>query len=185
MSPAPRNSNPYAQAAGAYGDHSQKHTPDQRELEARVLQKAAHMLSDLKSGWESRNTEVLEETLKYNRQIWMLFYDTALENPEGERPDDLRSNILNLANFVFKHSIDIQAKPAPEKLDILIDINRNIAAGLMEGAKQDAAARRKAGDSQEKGDNARQADKAASDDSARQGDSENGSKSGSSASVTA
>lgn len=123
--------NPYAQAANAYGDHAQKNTPDQRELEGRILLKAAKMIKDLQDGWDAMNPEILESTLKYNRQVWMVFYDTALENPEGDRPNDLRSNIINLANFIFKRELEIMAKPEPQKLDVLININREIAAGLM------------------------------------------------------
>ena len=123
--------NPYAEAAGAYDQSAQSHTPDQRELEGRVLLKAARMIRDMQDNWDEVNTEVLEATLKYNRQIWMMFYDTALENPEGDRPDQLRSNIINLANFIFKREVDIMADPQKEKLDVLVNINKEIAAGLM------------------------------------------------------
>ncbi|MCC7305717.1 MAG: flagellar biosynthesis regulator FlaF [Alphaproteobacteria bacterium] len=123
--------NPYAQAAGAYGGHAQQTATDQRELEGRVLIKAANMIRDLRDNWDSTSREVIEATLKHNRQIWLMFYDTALENPEGNRPKDLRSNIINLANFIFKREIDILADPKKEKLDVLININREIAAGLM------------------------------------------------------
>lgn len=127
----PPQNNPYAQAANAYGDNAQRNTPDQRELEGRILLKAAKMLKDLQDDWESMSQEALETTLKYNRQIWMVFYDTALENPEGNRPNDLRSNIINLANFIFKREVEIMADPQKQKLDVLININREIAAGLM------------------------------------------------------
>lgn len=127
----PQSNNPYAAAADLYGAHAQKNTPDQRELEARVLLKATNFLRDLQNDWENMTREVLEETLKYNRQIWMLFYDTALENPEGDRPNDLRSNIINLANFIFKRETEILARPDKDKLTVLININREIAAGLM------------------------------------------------------
>jgi len=133
------HNNPHAKAAGAYGDNLQKHTPNQRELEARVLLKSAGMMQDIQNDWEHANDEIIDDMLRYNRQIWMLFYDTALENPEGDRPDDLRSNILNLANFVFKHSLDILADPKKEKFNILIEINREIAAGLMAGARNEAS----------------------------------------------
>lgn len=123
--------NPHARAAGAYGDNAQRHTPDQRELEGRILLKSAKMMADLQGDWENVTPQILEETLKYNRQVWMIFYDTALENPEGNRPNDLRSNIINLANFIFKREIDLLANPDSKKLDILISINREIAAGLM------------------------------------------------------
>lgn len=127
----PPNNNPYAKAAGAYGDHAQKNTPDQRELEGLVLLKSARMLQDLQNNWDGATPEIIEETLKYNRQLWMMFYDTALENPEGDRPNDLRSNIINLANFIFKRELEILSKPTKEKLDVMININKEIAAGLM------------------------------------------------------
>lgn len=128
-------SNPYASAAGAYGNNNQKHTSDPRELEAQVLLKSARFLQDVQSDWENVTSDILEQTLRYNRQIWMMFYDTAINNPEGNRPNDLRSNIVNLASFIFKREVEIMSKPEKKKLDILISINRDIAAGLMEGAK--------------------------------------------------
>ena len=145
----PQQDNPYANnqhaaAADLYGNNIQKNTPDQRELEAHVLIKSAKFLKDIQNDWENTSPEVLEETLKYNRQIWMMFYDTALENTEGDRPNDLRSNIINLANFVFKREIDILSAPDKKKLDVLININREIAAGLM--SQQEQAADQKSQD---------------------------------------
>ena len=137
MSNNKQTNNPYAAAAGAYDQNAQAHTPDQRELEGRVLLKAAKMIRDLQDDWDSVNREILESTLKYNRQIWMMFYDTALENPEGDRPSDLRSNIINLANFIFKREVEIMAEPKKEKLDILVSINKEIAAGLMSKAAEE------------------------------------------------
>jgi len=127
--------NPHANAAGAYGNSVQKHTPDPRELEAHILLKSAGFLQALQNDWDNVDKKTLEETLKYNRQIWLMFYDTALENPEGNRPNDLRSNIINLANFVFKREVDVMAKPEKTKLDALININREVAAGLMSRPK--------------------------------------------------
>jgi flagellar biosynthesis activator protein FlaF len=121
----------HAHAASAYGGHAQKTTTDPRELEGRVLLKAAGMFQDLQNDWEKVTPEVLGETLKYNRQIWLMFYDTAMENPEGNRPNDLRSNIINLANFIFKREIEIMSSPKKEKLYVLININREVAAGLL------------------------------------------------------
>lgn len=126
------NDNPHAQAAGAYGDHAQKHTPDQRELEGRVLLKAAKMIQDLQDNWDARTPELVEETLKYNRMIWLMFFDNANENPDGAaRSDDLRANIINLANFVFKREMEILGEPEADKLNVLVNINREVAAGLM------------------------------------------------------
>ena len=135
MSNQPRNNNPYASAAGAYGTNAQKTSSDPREVEARVLLKSAQFMQDLQNDWDNMNREVLEETLKYNRNIWLMFFDTAVENTEDDRPDALRNNIYNLAKFVFKREIDVLAKPEKQKLDILIKINRDIAGGLMTGVK--------------------------------------------------
>jgi flagellar biosynthesis activator protein FlaF len=121
----------HAGAATTYGTHAQKNTSDPREVEARVLLKAANMLQDLQTNWNADNLAQIDETLKFNRQVWMIFFDTAVENKDGNRPDDLRSNIINLANFVFKRTVEILGDPQREKLEALITINRNIAAGLM------------------------------------------------------
>ncbi len=136
MLPPNDTKNPHAAAAGAYGTNAQKFTPDQRELEGHVLLKSAKFLQDLQNDWDNVTNDILEQTLKYNRQIWMLFYDAAIENPEGNRPNDLRSNIINLANFIFKSEVSIMADPQKEKLTPIININREIAAGLM--TKQDS-----------------------------------------------
>lgn len=133
--------NPYAQAAGAYDTNAQANAGNQRELEARVLLKSNRMLQQLIDGWDDRPKDLLEETLKYNRQVWMLFYDTALENKDGDRPNDLRSNIVNLANFIFKREMEIMANPQKEKLDILININREISAGLMINQENETTAK--------------------------------------------
>lgn len=135
-----KNNNPYSQAAGAYDQNAQQNTPDQRELEGRVLLKASRMMQDLVRDWDNRTPELLEATLVYNRQIWMLFYDTALENPEGNRPNDLRSNIINLANFIFKRELEILSDPQKEKISVLININKEVAAGLLAGQKAASAA---------------------------------------------
>lgn len=125
------SSKDHAAAADLYGTNVQKNTPDQRELEAHVLLKSAKFLTTLQKDWDNVTPDILEDTLKYNRQIWMMFYDTALENTEGDRPNDLRSNIINLANFIFKREVEVMSAPAKEKLNVLISINREIAAGLM------------------------------------------------------
>ncbi len=132
----PGSNKSHAHAASAYGGHAQKTTADPREVEGRVLLKAAALLQDIQNDWDKMNLDVLGETLKYNRQIWMMFYDTAMTNAEGNRPNDLRSNIINLANFIFKREIEIMSAPTRQKLDVLININREIAAGLMSQPQQ-------------------------------------------------
>lgn len=134
----PGGTSSHSRAAGAYAQNAQTTTTDPRELEARVLLKAVYKMQDLQKRWDDGiKPDELDDVLRFNRQIWMMFVDTATSDNSPERPRDLRSNIANLGAYVFKRSIDILAEPKKEKLDVLIDINREIAAGLM--AKQPLA----------------------------------------------
>lgn len=98
--PPPQN-NPYASAAGAYDQHAQKHTPDQRELEARVLLKAVKAFQEIQGRWDKVSREELDECLKYNRQVWMMFVDTAIED---EMTTDRSSCATTLPISVFLSS---------------------------------------------------------------------------------
>lgn len=123
-----QNKNPYSQAAGAYGQQA-KATDDQRELEAQALIKAAAEMQNLIDHWDEVSPEDLENVISYNRKLWMLFFDAAVEN-QDDRPLSLRNNIVNLCNFIFKRGLDILTDPKPEKFSVIIEVNREIAAGL-------------------------------------------------------
>jgi flagellar protein FlaF len=75
------------------------------------------------------NTGDLDEALRYNRLLWTIFISTVTKS-ENPLPLTVRQNVANLGIFVMKHTIAILAEPKPEKLSALIDINRNLAAGL-------------------------------------------------------
>ncbi len=127
--------NPYASAAGAYSQNARKTTTDPREIEARALLKAVQKMQDIQSRWDSYTLEELDDALRHNRQIWLMFVDNATTDQDNARSNSLRSNIANLGAYVFKRTLDIMAEPKKEKLDVLIDINREIAAGLMSSPK--------------------------------------------------
>ena len=116
-------------AAQAYGA-TVKLGSDPREIEATILIRAASQLQRQKDNWEPRSKD-LSEALRYNRQIWSIFAASVTEET-NQLPADIKQNLANLALFVFKHTMSIQAEPAPEKLDSLININRQIAAGLFQ-----------------------------------------------------
>ena len=52
---------------------------------------------------------------------------TREENP---LPAPIRQNIANLGLFVLNHTIKLEVRPEPSRLDVLININREVAAGL-------------------------------------------------------
>ncbi len=108
----------------------QKATLSGRELEAEVLSKAALKLKFCQNNWEAPNRdEMLDEALKFNQKIWTLF-QSELAKPENPLPKKLRENLLNLSMFIDKRIFEIMSFPSPEKLNAIIDINLNIAAGL-------------------------------------------------------
>ena len=109
--------------AQAYGKTA-KVVANPREHEANLLTKAAQQLMSVKDPFDPRS-----DALTYNRKLWTVFAGsvTGEDNP---LPDNIKENIANLGIFILKHTVSVQASPTPEKLDVLININREIAAGL-------------------------------------------------------
>jgi len=113
----------------AYRD-VQKTTISGRELEAMVLTKAAHLLKDCQSRWNAEDCDArLDAALRFNQQIWSIF-QSELSKEDNPLPKKLREDILSLSIFLDKRIFDAMAFPAPEKLNIIININLNLAAGL-------------------------------------------------------
>lgn len=104
---------------------------DAREFDASILLKAAGRFQRIRDEWADGNRKELSAALLYNRKIWTV-YASAVVEQDHPLPKEIRQNLANLAVFIFKHSIDVEIGPAPEMLDVLININRNIAAGLLQ-----------------------------------------------------
>ncbi len=108
----------------------EKATLSQRDIEASVLTKAAMQLQSIKETWVRDDLDVqLEDALNYNQRVWT-FFQAELSAPENPLPNEIKRNLLALSLFVDRRSFEVLAYPAPEKLDILININLNVAAGL-------------------------------------------------------
>lgn len=108
----------------------QKTTMSGRELEASVLVKAAHKLKNCRDNWDTPDIlERLDEALKYNQRLWS-FFQAELSRPNHPMPKKLREDLLSLSLFIDKRIFEVMVSPSPERLDILININLNIAAGL-------------------------------------------------------
>lgn len=101
----------------------------QRELEARALLKAASKLQALKENWDP-SVSAMDDPLSHNRQVWAIFLAAATE-ADCALPPEIRQNIINLARFVINQCMRILFNPDPSKLDLLIEINQHVAAGLM------------------------------------------------------
>jgi flagellar protein FlaF len=108
----------------------QKATLSGRDLEAEVLSKAAYKLKHCQNNWDAPNRdELLDEALKYNQKIWTVF-QAELAKPENPLSGKIKQDLLSLSAFVDKRIFEIMSFPAPEKLNAIININLNIAAGL-------------------------------------------------------
>jgi len=119
----------YSNALKAY-ESVDKTTMSGRETEARVLTQAALKLKSCQDSWHAeRQEEKLDEALKYTQRIWNIF-QAELSNKENPLPHQVKLNLLRLASFIDKRIFETMAFPSPEKLTAIIDINRNIAAGL-------------------------------------------------------
>ena len=101
-----------------------------RELEASVLTRAGLMLKQVQDNWDSADrSEKLLEAIRFNQKVWS-FFQSELSMPDNPLPQKLREDILNLSLFVDKRLFEVMSNPEKQKLDIIIDINFNIAAGL-------------------------------------------------------
>ena len=105
-----------------------KRTGNPRDLEANLLAKSATHLQRIRENWDLADAE-LAGALKFNRKLWNVFLNSAT-NEENPLPTAIRQNIANLGLFVLSHTIKVEARPEPGRLDVLININREVAAGL-------------------------------------------------------
>jgi flagellar biosynthesis activator protein FlaF len=99
-----------------------------REIEAQTLLMAARKLVEVQTNWNGADKR-MHAALLFNRRLWTIFMSAA-ESNDNPQPVEVRQNIVNIAVFVMQRTIEMQSNPNPEKLQSLIDINSNIAAGL-------------------------------------------------------
>jgi flagellar protein FlaF len=114
-------------AAQAYARTAQNiATP--RDIEAQALLKAARQLQDVIARWDEPDSGLVP-ALMFNRKLWSIFVSDAISDANPE-VISTRQNIANIGIFVLTQCAALQVKPELERLQSLIDINRNIAAGL-------------------------------------------------------
>jgi flagellar protein FlaF len=105
-------------------------TGSPRELEAQLLLRAAAKLQSIKDTGISENGDAVS-AIRYNRRLWLVFA-SSIGRPENPLPSEIKLNVANLAHFIINHSMKLEfdGAHAPERLGVLININREIAAGL-------------------------------------------------------
>ncbi|HBT42818.1 MAG TPA: hypothetical protein DIW51_12655 [Rhodospirillaceae bacterium] len=94
------------------------------EAAKRMAVSIAYDAGDAKATKDARKA-----SLRLNWRLWTIF-QSELTTERSDVPDEIRINMLTLCKFVDKHTVGALVNPTPEALTVLIDINRNIAAGL-------------------------------------------------------
>ena len=103
-----------------------------------MLLKAASRLQAIGDDWAGRRPE-LDDALTYNRKLWTILVTSVTDTDSG-LPQPIKNNIATLGLFVFQRTMAIVTEPAPEKLAVLVNINRELAAGLRAQAQRPATA---------------------------------------------
>src|SRR4051812_24718021 len=103
-------------------------TSSPREIEAQALLKAARQLIEVQDNWAGPDRN-MHNALLFNRRLWTIFMSAA-ETNDNPQPIEIRQNVANIGVFVMKQTVEMQMNPDPTKLKPLIEINRNLAAGL-------------------------------------------------------
>lgn len=120
------------QGALAYQQVAKK-TEAPRDREANLLSRSAANLQNVRDNWET-NASDLERALHFNRRLWTVFM-TSVTGTQNPLPAPIRQNIANLGLFVMNQTRELTLEPAPTKLTVLININRELAAGLRQSAQ--------------------------------------------------
>jgi flagellar protein FlaF len=102
-----------------------------------LLLQAAARLQSVHDSWSddvaSGARAKLDDALLYNRKLWSVFL-TDMADANHPMPRELRQNVANIGIFVMNHTVLVMSNPRPERLGSLININREIAAGLLSRA---------------------------------------------------
>ena len=99
-----------------------------REIEAMAFTKAALMMEEAKDHLD--DYDAYASSLKFNQLLWTIIQADVVDK-ENELPPQIKANILSLSIFVDKQTIKALANARKQNLDVLININKNLAEGLM------------------------------------------------------
>jgi len=107
---------------------TQKSSMPPREVEAMAFTKAALMLEDAKETLDDYDSYA--SALKFNQLLWTIIQADVVDK-ENKLPPQIKANILSLSIFVDRQTIKALADTKEKHLNSLININKNLAEGLM------------------------------------------------------
>jgi flagellar biosynthesis activator protein FlaF len=134
-----------------YGKHTQKYEriPEPgspRQTEGWALIEAAKRMAAAITLENVSDKDVKDQrkaALRLNWKLWTIFQaELTIEKPGMD--EEIRINMLTLCKFVDKHTVGALHEPTEEKISTLIDLNRNIALGLLQMPPEEVEAMEKA-----------------------------------------
>ena len=107
-----------------------------------LIESARRMADQIKEGIpeDIKARHAIRDTLRLNWKLWTIFQAELSITENTDMPHEVRQNMLTLCKFVDQHTTNILSSPTPEAIVTLIDINRNIASGLLELSEAEVTA---------------------------------------------
>lgn len=126
--------------ANGYSAYTQNQSTGEtvRETEARALMRCAGRMEAV----QKEGTGYLDycEAVRQNQKLWTFFQASLIGEESAKLPADLTDILKSLSIYVDRRSMRAYAEFQPGLLDVLININKQIAAGLMQREEAEAAA---------------------------------------------
>lgn len=108
------------------------------EEQAFHLSRAAIRLDEARSA-RADNPGEMTAALQYNLDIWVAI-ETVVRRADCSLPQEVKGNLLQLARFIYGKTFDAPAGLPDHTIEALVNINLQIAEGLLEGRAQAKAA---------------------------------------------
>lgn len=115
----------YTAASRAYG-RAHHSVISGRPAEAEAFARAAAVLRE--AAEQPHDRAALVQALGYNQKLWTIVQAEA-SDPDHPAPADMRDDMLSLARFMDRATVDALAAAAPD-LDGMIAINASLSSGL-------------------------------------------------------
>lgn len=136
---------PYGRGTGGYAATPRGGSPT--HTEAWALTEAARRMAIAIAAYEEDaskdNLNKIRDAVRLNWRLWTIF-QAELTTGNSSVPDNVRIDMLTLCKFVDNHTVEMLAETSAERVMQLIEINRNIASGLLEGLQKTLSSERAA-----------------------------------------
>lgn len=97
------------------------------QAEAAAFSRAANLLAQAQGNPGDYSS--YRAALNFNQILWTLL-QADLSMPANSLPAEVKKDLLSLSLFVDRRTAQALARPRAALLDVLIDINRDLARGL-------------------------------------------------------